>query len=207
VEPFIRQGVELNLGYHQPRFYVRGNLTLPIRYDNKICYWQSPSGRSYYRTKNSDGADVLIPFDGKGEKICASSWNWAEAGAIEPIRGSLTAALTPLGGKLELGGTLHYRGKQRAAYWYDKSKQDSTNLQDQQQYSKEGVPDKDKFIEIYLWPQVVKLDLFASYRLNDQLKVGVYLANATDKMEATTTSFGYNFYPGRTLTATLEYRF
>jgi heme acquisition protein HasR len=206
LEPFIRQGVELNLGYHQPLFYVRGNLTLPIRHDNKICYWQSPSGRTYYY-QTTGGVTTFIPFEGKGEKICASSWNWAEAGAIEPIRGSLTAALTPLGGKLELGGTLHYRGKQRAAYWYDKSKQSSTDLQNQQQYSQEGVPDKDKFIEIYLWPKVIKLDLFASYRLSEQLRLSLYLANVTDKMDATTTSFGYNFYPGRTLTATLEYRF
>jgi len=58
-----------------------------------------------------------------------------------------------------------------------------------------------------LWPQVVKFDLFANYRFNDRLKVGIYLANATDQMDATTTTFGYNFHPGRTLTANLEYRF
>jgi heme acquisition protein HasR len=210
VEPFIRQGVELNLGYQQPRFYVRGNLTLPIRHDNKICYWQSPTGRNYYKTTDTTtGATVLIPFEGKGEKICASSWNWAEAGAIEPIRGSLTAALTPLGGKLELGGTLHYRDKQRAAYWYDKSTNtyEPLDLQNQQKYSKEGVPSKDKFIELNLWPRVIKLDLFVSYRVSDQLRASLYLANVTDRMDATLTAWGYSFYPGRTLTATLEYRF
>jgi heme acquisition protein HasR len=206
IEPFIRQGMELNLGYRHPAFYVRGNLTVPFRHDNKLCNWQAPGG-AYYSTANPDGSVTYTPFDGKGERICASGWNWAEAGAIEPIRGSLTAALTPLGGKLELGGTVHYRGKQRAVYWYDKDRQGAIDLANQQQYSKEGVPEKDQFIEAYLWPRVIKLDLFVNYQLSKQIKAGLYLANATDQMDATTTTWGYNFYPGRTLTATLEYRF
>ena len=110
-------------------------------------------------------------------------------------------------GKLELGGTVHYRGKQRAVYWYDKDAQGTANLRSQQEYSKEGVPENDQFIEAYLWPQVIKLDLFVNYQLTEQIKAGLYLANATDRMEATTTTYGYNFYPGRTLTANLEFRF
>jgi heme acquisition protein HasR len=207
LEPTIRKGVELNLNYHQSRFYVRGNLTLPIKHNNDMCHWYSPSGRAYWKTKDSSGGTVYIPWGNKGEKICSSSWNWAEANRIEPIQGSLTAALTPMDGKLELGGTLHYRGRQRAAFWYDRSLQQGTALGDQQQYSQKGVPSGDRFIEGWLWPKVIKFDLFINYQLNEQFKAGIYLANITDQMDATTTTFGYNFYPGRTLTAHLEYRF
>jgi heme acquisition protein HasR len=207
LEPIIRKGVELNLNYQQSRFYVRGNLTLPIKHNNDMCHWQSPSGQAYWKSTNLTDASIsYIPWGNKGEKICSSSWNWAEANRIEPIQGSLTAALTPMGGKLELGGTLHYRGRQRAAFWYDASRQ-AADLKTQQQYSKEGVPSGDKFIEAYLWPKVIKLDLFINYQLNEQFKAGIYLANITDQMDATTTTFAYNFYPGRTLTAHLEYRF
>ena len=53
IEPFIRQGLELNLGYRRPAFYVRGNLTVPFRHDNKLCQWQAPGG-AYYATGNPD---------------------------------------------------------------------------------------------------------------------------------------------------------
>lgn len=198
---FVRHGLEFNFYYKQPLFYVRSNFTLPLRHDNKICSWASQSGRSYLKSPNSDGSTEYVAT-GNGERICYSSWNWMEAGAIEPIRGSLTAALTPDGGRWEIGGTMHYRGKQRAAYWFD------SNLQaNQTNDSAASLPDKSKFITASLWPRSIKFDLFSNYRFNDQLKVGVYLANVTDEMDATTTTFGYNFYPGRTLTANLEYRF
>lgn len=201
LEPVIRQGFELNLAYRQPLFYVRGNLTLPLRHDNKMCSWLSPSGHSFYYSTDADGNTVYTPM-GKGEKLCYSGWNWMETSLIEPIRASLTAAWTPMGGQLELGGTVHYRGQQRAAYWYVADAQNASSSQ-----SKESLPNDDSWLVAYLWPKVIKMDLFANYRFNDQFKVGVYLANLTDQMEATPTTLGYNFYPGRTLTANLEYRF
>jgi len=203
LEPVIRQGFELNLAYRQPLFYVRGNLTLPLRHDNKMCSWQTPSGRSYDQTTSADGTTVYTPR-GKGDKLCYSGWNWMETSLIEPVRASLTAALTPYAGKLELGGTVHYRGKQRASYWYVPEYQDGNNAANN---SSEPLPDEADFLVARLWPSVIKVDLFANYRFNDQVKVGVYLANLTDQMEATPTTFGYNFYPGRTFTANLEFRF
>ena len=62
-------------------------------------------------------------------------------------------------------------------------------------------------MDTYIWPRVVKFDLFINYQFSDRLKAGIYLANVTNKMEATPTTWGYNFYPGRTLTANMEYRF
>jgi heme acquisition protein HasR len=202
LEPVIRQGFEMNLAYRYPLFYLRGNLTLPLRHDNKMCSWDSPGG-SYLQSS----ANYIDSYTarGKGDKLCYSGWNWMETSLIEPVRGSLTAALTPYGGRLEIGGTVHYRGRQRAAYWYDREYQ--TALSHATTNSSETLPDKEDWLVAYLWPKVIKVDLFANYQINHQLKVGVYLANLTDQMEATPTSHGYNFYPGRTLTAHLEYRF
>jgi len=204
LEDFIRHGVELNLNYHHPLFYVRANLTLPIRRDNKICSWESPSGRNFHKVANPDGSITYTPYEGKGERVCYSSWDWMQTGEIEPVRGSLTAALTPLEGNLEVGGTLHYRGKQRAVFWYDP---DLAGNNSAEENSAADLPDHSDFVDISLWPKVIKVDLFVNYHINDRLKAGLYLANLTDQMEATTTTFGYNFYPGRTLTASLEYRF
>jgi heme acquisition protein HasR len=205
LEPVIRKGVEFNASYQQPLFYLRGNLTVPIRHDNKQCWWQSPSGESYYSSTDDDGNTVYTDY-GKGEKVCGSSWNWAEVGAIEPVRSTLTLALTPMDGKLEVGTTLHYRGQQRAAYWYDVDAQSITDLQNQEG-SSEGIPDESQFIVANLWPSVTKVDLFVNYQFNQQFKAGVYAANLTDQMDATTTTWGYNFQPGRTVTANMEYRF
>ncbi|SHI25598.1 TonB-dependent receptor domain-containing protein [Pollutimonas bauzanensis] len=202
---YIRHGLELNLSYRQQLFYIRGNFTLPIRHDNKVCAWESPSGSGYRTVNHTDGTIEFMPYGNKGEKLCYSSWNWMEAGAVEPIRGSLTAALTPGGGQWELGGTVHYRGKQRATYWFDSSL--AYNQTTAPSNSTGALPEKSDFITASLWPKVIKVDLFANYRFNDDLKVGIYLANLTDQMDATTTTFGYNFYPGRMLTANLEYRF
>jgi heme acquisition protein HasR len=201
LEPVIRQGFELNLAYRQPIFYVRGNLTVPLRHDNKMCSWQAPGG-AYTVTTDANGV-VTTTSIGKGRKMCYSGWNWMETSLIEPVRASLTAALTPYAGKLEMGGTVHYRGKQRASYWYVPKYQTNNPAE----VSSETLPDKDDWLVAYLWPKVIKVDLFANYRFNDQLKLGIYLANLTDQMEATPTTFGYNFYPGRTFTASLEYRF
>ncbi|MDR0701386.1 MAG: TonB-dependent receptor [Azoarcus sp.] len=201
LEPVIRQGFELNLAYRQPLFYVRGNLTVPLRHDNKMCSWQAPGGA--YTSTTADGTTTTTSI-GKGQKICYSGWNWMETSLIEPVRASLTAALTPYAGRLEMGGTVHYRGRQRASYWYVPKYQSGNNAANS---SLDSLPDEDDFLVAKLWPRVIKLDLFANYRFNDQLKIGVYLANLTDQMEATPTTFGYNFYPGRTFTASLEYRF
>lgn len=205
INDFIRQGVELNLAYRQPLFYVRSNLTLPIRYNNKSCSWQVPSGRAYLKGTTSDRG-ISYTDIGKGERLCYSSWSWMESGIVEPIRGSLTAALTPYQGRLEMGGTVHFRGKQRAAYWYDKDVQNDYHLERQKEQT-QPIPGKSQFVDAYLWPRVIKLDLFVNYQFNDQLKAGIYLANVTNEMEATPTTWGYNFYPGRTLTANMEYRF
>lgn len=201
LEAVIRKGFELNLAYRQPQFYIRSNLTLPLRHNNKMCSLRSPSGNSYYATYNEQG-NLIYTRTGTGGSQCYSGWNWMETSLIEPIRGSVTAALTPYQGKLEMGTTLHYRGKQRAAYWYVKDAQNgSTNG------SKNELPTEDGWIEVSLWPKSIKVDLFANYQFNEQFKMGVYLANLTDEFDGTTTSMGYNFYPGRTLTANLEYRF
>lgn len=205
LEPVIRQGLELNLAYQQPLFYVRANLTLPLRHDNKTCSWQSPSGQGYHRTTDSQG-NVTYTGIGKGDRLCYSSWNWMEANLIEPINGSLTAALTPYAGRLELGGTLHYRGKQRASYWYNDSFQ-SRGAAHPSNSSSSALPDDEGWLKANLYPRVMKLDLFVNYRFSDNLKAGIYVANLTNKMDATPTSLGYNFYPGRTVTAHMEYRF
>ncbi|HEN8221987.1 TPA: TonB-dependent receptor [Pseudomonas aeruginosa] len=205
LEPVIRSGFELNLAYQQPLFYVRANLTLPLRHDNKMCSWQSPSGKGYHRTTDTQG-NIIYTDIGKGQRLCYSGWNWMETSLIEPISGSLTAALTPYQGRLELGGTLHYRGKQRASYWYVASKQ-PTGINHPNQYSSNPLPDGDGWLTANLYPSVMKVDLFINYRFNDNLKMGIYVANLTDEMDATPTSLGYNFYPGRTVTANLEYRF
>ncbi len=201
LEAVIRQGFELNLAYRQPLFYIRSNLTLPLRHDNKMCSVKSPSGNSYYETSDADG-NTVYTRTGSGGSQCYSGWNWMETSLIEPIRGSVTAALTPYSGKLEMGATLHYRGKQRAAYWYVKDAQNSINNESQNE-----LPDGDGWLEVSLWPRTIKVDLFTNYHFSDQFKVGVYLANLTDEFDGTPTSSGYNFYPGRTLTANLEYRF
>lgn len=199
---FHKHGLEFNLAYRQPLFYVRSNLTVPLRRDNKVCSWQNPHGSAYLTVPNPDGSQSIVP-QGKGDRPCYSSWNWMEAGAIDPIRASLTAALTPYQGKLEVGATVHYRGKQRASYWYDPD----LSQNNRQQNSTKPLPNKADFITGNLWPKSIKYDLFANYQFNDQLKAGVYVANLTDEMDATTTTFGYNFFPGRTITANLEYRF
>lgn len=206
LETVIRHGFELNLAYRQPLFYVRGNLTVPLRHDNKMCSYRSPSGNSYYVTTDTDGNTVYSPT-GHGGSQCYSGWNWMETSLIDPIRASMTAALTPYGGKLEVGGTLHFRGKQRAAYYYVESAQTGAGSYDPRNNSSGPLPNGDGWVEAYLWPKTIKVDLFANYRFNDQLKVGVYLANLTDEFDGVPTSFGYNFYPGRTITANLEYRF
>jgi len=166
-----------------------------------MCSVKSPSGNSYYDTSDADG-NTVYTRTGSGGSQCYSGWNWMETSLIEPIRGSVTAALTPYSGKLEMGATLHYRGKQRAAYWYVKDAQNSINDESQNE-----LPDGDGWLEVSLWPRTIKVDLFTNYHFSDQFKVGVYLANLTDEFDGAPTSSGYNFYPGRTLTANLEYRF
>lgn len=200
IESVIRQGFELNLAYRQPLFYIRSNLTLPLRHDNKMCSARSP-GNSYYVTYDASG-NAVYSRTGNGGTQCYSGWNWMETSLIEPIRGSVTAALTPYSGKLEMGATLHYRGKQRAAYWYVNDAQTSGSSPSQNE-----LPDGDGWLEVSLWPKTFKVDLFANYHFTDQFKAGVYLANLTDEFDGTATSTGYNFYPGRTLTANVEYRF
>lgn len=204
-EAVIRQGFELNLAYRQPLFYVRGNLTIPLRHNNKMCSWQSPSGNSYYVTTDAKGNTVFSRTE-KGKNQCYSGWNWMETSLIEPLRGSLTTALTPYGGKMEVGSTLHFRGKQRASYYYVENYQ-SSGINHPGNHSSAALPNGNGWIDAYLWPKTLKVDLFFNYRFNDQLKVGVYLANITNEFDGTPTSLGYNFYPGRTFTANLEYRF
>lgn len=201
LEAVIRQGFELNLSYQQPLFYIRSNLTLPLRHDNKMCSARSPSGNSYYADIDASG-NLTYTRTGSGGTQCYSGWNWMETSLIEPIRGSVTAALTPYSGQLEMGATLHYRGKQRAAYWYVKDAQNGNN-----NGSTNTLPADDGWAEVSLWPKTFKVDLFANYHFSEQFKVGVYLANLTDEFDGNTTSMGYNFYPGRTLTANMEYRF
>lgn len=197
----VRHGFELNLAYKQPLFYVGGNLTLPLRHNNKMCNSLLPSGNAYYVTYDAEGNAVFSQVGGQGPSSCYSGWNWMETSLIEPIRGSLTAALTPYNGKMEIGSTLHFRGKQRASYYYIKDAQDPSNN------SLGPLPNGDGWIDAYLWPKTIKFDLFFNYRFNDQLKAGIYIANLTDEFDGTPTSLGYNFYPGRTVTANLEYRF
>lgn len=204
--PVIRQGFELNLAYQQPLFYVRANLTLPLRHNNKMCSYQSPSGKGYSSVRDPLTGNVTHTAIGKGDRLCYSGWNWIEDGQIEPISGSLTLALTPYQGKLELGGTLHYRGKQRASYWYVDSSQ-AQGAYHPRHSSSGSFPDGDGFVTANLYPKIMKVDLFANYRFNDNLRIGVYVANLTDEMDAVPTTFGYNFYPGRTITANMEYRF
>ncbi len=200
--PFIRQGFEFNLDYHQPLFNLHGNLTLPLRHDNKICSWYSPSGRSYIQSTNADGNYLYTNLGHAGE-ICYSGWNWMQTSLVQPITGTFTATLTPMGDKLELGGTAHYRGRQRAAYWYNSAMQtDATRFQ-----STQPIPDGDGWLTANLFPSVLKFDLFANYKVNDNLKLGVYAANLTNRMDAQPTTFGYNFYPGRMLKVNLEARF
>ncbi|MGK3111945.1 TonB-dependent receptor domain-containing protein [Candidatus Pantoea formicae] len=200
----IRQGFEFNLAYQQPLFYIRSNLTVPLRHDNKMCSANSPSGNYYTQSIADDGTTTITRGSGNGGQSCYSGWNWMETSQIEPIRGSLTAAITPYHGQLELGATLIYRGKQRAAYWYVKDAQPGSAAEENSQQS---LPDHDGWITANLWPKTFKVDLFANYKVTDDLKLGVYLANLTNQMDGTTTSMGYNFYPGRTFTANLEYRF
>ena len=203
LEPVVHQGFELNLAYQQPLFYVRANLTLPLRHNNKMCSWQNPSGKGYHAVQGTATGNITYTSTGKGERLCYSGWNWIEDGKIEPISGSLTAALTPYQGRLELGGTLHYRGKQRTSYWYVENAQGNQPGAG----SSESIPEKDGFLTANLYPDVMKVDLFVNYRFSENLRAGVYIANLTDKMDATPTTFGYNFYPGRTITANMEYRF
>ncbi|MFJ5483615.1 TonB-dependent receptor domain-containing protein [Pectobacterium actinidiae] len=204
-EAVVRHGFELNLGYRQPLFYVRGNLTIPLRHNNKMCSSLSPSGNSYYVTTDTAG-NTVFSKTGTGPSSCYSGWNWMETSLIEPFRGNLTAALTPYSGKMEIGSTLNFRGKQRASYYYVESAQ-STDSNHPSNHSSATLPNGNGWIDAYLWPKTIKVDLFVNYRFNDQLKVGVYLANLTDEFDGTPTSLGYNFYPGRTLTANMEYRF
>ena len=107
---------------------------------------------------------------------------------------------------MEVGSTLHFRGKQRASYYYVENYQ-SSGITHPGNHSSAALPNGNGWIDAYLWPKTLKVDLFFNYRFNDQLKVGVYLANITNEFDGTPTSLGYNFYPGRTFTANLEYRF
>ncbi|MGO2137164.1 MAG: TonB-dependent receptor domain-containing protein, partial [Marinobacter sp.] len=204
LEAVIHQGFEFNLSYQQPLFYVRANLTLPLRHNNKMCSWQTPSGKGYSNVYSASAKGAIYTHTGKGERLCYSGWNWVADGQIEPISGSLTAALTPYQNQLELGGTLHYTGKQRTSYWYVESAQGGIG---RYIHGSVPLPDGDGFVTANLYPSVMKVDLFANYRFNDQFKVGVYVANLTDEMDANPTTHGYNFYPGRTVTGNFEYRF
>ncbi len=199
--PVVRQGFELNLHYRQPSYYLRLAATLPLRHDNKMCSWSSPSEHSYYLTYDAD-FNPIYTLTGKGIHQCYSGWSWVATSAVEPLRASLTAAWTPLDGRLELGSSVHYRGHQRSAYWYVEEAQ-----QGYTQASSAPLPDGDGWLTAYLWPKTIKVDLFANYRFNERFTVGMYLANLTNQLDGTSTSLGYNFYPGRTLTANLEYRF
>jgi len=201
LEAVIRHGLELNLAYRQPLFYVRSNLTVPLRHKNRQCNWQVPSGRAYHETNNTATNETIYTSTGKGQRLCYSGWNWMETGLIEPLRGSLTVALTP--GQFEFGSTVHYRGKRRAAYYYLAYKQSST----ERDISLNPLPDNDGWIYANLWPKTVKVDLFANWRISDRLKAGIYIANLTDQFDGNPTTLGYDFHPGRTVTANLEYRF
>ncbi|PNU02150.1 TonB-dependent receptor plug domain-containing protein [Novosphingobium guangzhouense] len=201
--PYIRQGFELNLDYRQPLFNLRGNLTIPLRHDNNICSWHSPSGKAYLSTYDDATSNTIYTELGHGRKLCYSSWNWMQTGLIQPITGSLTATLTPMGDKLELGGAAHYRGRQRAVYRYIEVMQTNNNRLN----STAPLPDGDGWLVANLFPSVMKFDLFANYKVNDSIKLGVYAANVTNRMDAQPTTFGYNFYPGRMLKANLELRF
>jgi len=201
LEAVIRHGFELNLAYRQPLYYIRGNLTVPLRHNNKQCSWQAPSGRAYRTSHDAATQEDVITAIGKGERLCYSGWNWMENGLIEPLRGSLTMALTP--GRFEFGSTVHYRGKRRVAYYYRADAQIWHNHDN----SLKPLPDSNGWIYANLWPKTIKVDLFANWLINDRLKAGIYIANLTDQFDGNPTTLGYDFHPGRTVTANLEYRF
>ncbi|MFT4252985.1 MAG: TonB-dependent receptor [Caulobacter sp.] len=202
LETVVRQGFEVNLDYSRPLFNLRGAVTLPLRRDNKMCSWYSPSGRSYVQTTNADSTSTYTE-GGHADRLCYSGWNWMETSLIQPVTGAFTATFTPMGDRLELGATAHYRGRQRSAYYYVEGAQaDASRVN-----SLKPLPDGDGWLTVNLFPKVVKFDLFANYKVTKDVKLGLYVANVTNEMEATPTTFGYNFYPGRTLKASMEVRF
>jgi heme acquisition protein HasR len=204
LKPVIRQGIEANFEYRQPMFNLRGSMTVPIRRDNKMCSRLLPGGKAYTESLDANGNTVYAELTDAGS-LCYSGWSWMETSLIQPVTGTFTATFTPFGDKAEFGAAAHYRGKQRSAYYYVKASQ--TNLVGATRDSLLELPDSDGWLTVNLFPEVVKFDLFASYKITKDVKLGVYVANVTDRMEATPTTFGYNFYPGRTLKANLELRF
>lgn len=201
-EDWITQGFTLDMAYQQPLFYLRSNLTVPFEYLNSFCYDQFPGGEGYYyqNAKDENGNSIVIFTEaGTGSNACANPFKWTALQTIEPVQGSLTAAFTPLQGRLELGGVFHYRGRQRSYFYVSPADADSGEGTAPIAIGKFGIMNR--------WPAVMKFDLFANYQLNDQLKLGLYFANITDQMDITPHSEYISVLPGRTLTASVEFRF
>ncbi|RBQ31009.1 hypothetical protein CRU92_08855 [Arcobacter sp. FW59] len=196
-EDWITKGLGIDFSYSQDSFYINGNMTVPFKKKNKVCYDEFPGGNGYYHTTDTQG-NTTITSVGNGKNVCGNSYKWATIQTIEPFQASLTAAITPLNGDLELGTTLHYRGKQKSYLYIKDSNWDTTGN------SPYKVGD---MAEVKRFPDVLKFDIFANYKVTKALKVGVYVANITDQLDMMPFSEYATVLPGRTITASLEYRF
>ncbi|QKF60022.1 TonB-dependent receptor domain-containing protein [Aliarcobacter lanthieri] len=196
-EDWITKGLGIDFSYSQSSFYINGNMTVPFKKKNKVCYDEFPGGKGYYKSTDTDGT-ITYTSAGTGRHVCGNSYKWASFQTIEPFQASLTAAITPLNGDLELGTTLHYRGKQKSYLNITEANKDVTGK------SPYKVGD---MAEVKRFPDVLKFDLFANYKVTKALKVGVYVANITDQLDMMPFSEYATVLPGRTITASLEYRF
>lgn len=196
-EDWITKGLGIDFSYSQPSFYFSGNMTMPFKKKNKVCYDEFPGGNGYYASTDTDGKTTYTSA-GKGRHVCGNSYKWTSFQTIEPFQASLTVAITPLNGDLELGTTLHYRGKQKSYLYIKAGNADTTG---NSPYKVGDIAEAKRF------PDVLKFDIFANYKVTEALKVGVYVANITDELDMIPFSEYATVLPGRTITASLEYRF
>lgn len=194
---WVTRGLGLNFAYKQPTFYLRGNLTVPFEKKNQYCWDEFQGGNGYYSSYDATIYGTVYSSAGTGRHVCGNPYKWFMYQTLDPIQASLTAAITPFDGKLELGTTLNYRAKQRSYFYVDAGATDTSGN------SPYGLGD---WGEWNRFPAVLKVDLFASYKFSDQLKARLYLANATDQMDIIPWGEYADIMPGRTLTASVEYR-
>lgn len=193
--PWITQGLTLELAYKQPLFFVRGNLTVPFKKNNQFCWNEFPGGNGIY--SNTVNGQTVYSEAGTGRHVCGNPYKPHLVQEVQPVQGSLTLAATP--NQWEFGGTLHYRGKQRS-YLYISPGGDTNTVG-------YAPTEPGSYATYHRYPAVWKLDLFASYRFSDQLSMSVYLANAMDRLDMVPWQEETSLLPGRTLSATVEYRF
>ncbi|MCE8025254.1 TonB-dependent receptor [Billgrantia aerodenitrificans] len=197
--PMKFRGIELELDYDARRWYTRLNYTHVLGGDQNFCQYARPLGSHYPRYDMPDedgnfseehqwaidnGYDSYEDYLDQ-QVICAAGGAAAQFGMnsarnVPMDRGSWVLGMRLFDERLDMGTRLNY--------------------------SAEGKPED---FEYAIWPSYTTWDLYASYRINQNVLLRASVENLRDQNYVTGYSdiFSRTYAPGRTAMAGVELQF